>query len=140
MGKISKHTEQHDAICISVDNMLNMQENTRNFIHLPEHIRDIIQRFARESKEALHNHLLAEYLFGSYARGTYTSESDIDILLLVDQMTPEIRRQMSGLAVEYSLNDNIYISPIIKDRQVWRQNQQYNTLFYQNVMHEGIPL
>jgi uncharacterized protein len=120
--------------------MLNIQENTKNAIHLPEHIRDIIQRFATESKDVLHEHLLAEYLFGSYARGTYTPESDIDILLLVDQMTPEIRRQMSGLAVEYSLNYNIYISPIIKDRQVWRQNQEHNTLFYQNVMYEGISL
>lgn len=116
------------------------QAETGSMSQIPLHVRDLIQQFAKESKSALHHHLIAEYLFGSYARGTYTSESDIDILLLVDQFTPEIRRQMSSLATEYSLRYNIYISPIIKDRQVWTQNQQYNTLFYQNVIREGIPL
>ena len=107
---------------------------------IPEHIRSIIQQFANESKSVLQDHLIAEYLFGSYAMETYTSESDIDILILVDQFTPEMRRQMSKLASEYSLNYNVYISPIIKDRQVWAQNQRYNTLFYQDVMHYGIAL
>jgi len=118
---------------------MQVSENN-NISKLPEQVRDIIQQFAQESKSVLHHHLIAEYLFGSYARGTYTSESDIDILLLVDQLTPDIRRQMSHLATDYSLQYNIYISPIIKDRQVWMQNQHYNTLFYQNVLREGIPL
>jgi uncharacterized protein len=116
------------------------QSGTLRMSMLPEQVRDIIQQFAKESKSVLHHHLIAEYLFGSYARGTYTSDSDIDILLLVDHLTPEIRRQMSSIATDYSLHYNIYISPVIKDRQVWTQNQQYNTLFYQNVIREGIPL
>jgi uncharacterized protein len=119
---------------------MQVLKNKKKSNHLPENIREIIQRFAQESKSLLHDHLLAKYLFGSYARGTYTPESDIDILLLVDRLTPEMRHQLSGLAVEYSLNYNIYISPIIKDQQVWIQNQQYNTLFYQQVIDEGIPL
>ncbi len=110
------------------------------FAHIPINIIKIILQFARETKQILPEHIIAEYLFGSYAMNTYHQVSDIDILILVDQFTPDIRRQMSGLASEYSLQYNVYISPIIKDRQIWAQNQQYNTLFYQDVTRYGIPL
>ncbi len=110
------------------------------FAHIPIDIVKIIRQFAYETKQILRDHIIAEYLFGSYAMNTYHQLSDIDILILVDQFTPDIRRQLSGLASEYSLQYDVYISPIIKDRQVWTQNQQYNTLFYQDVTRYGIPL
>ncbi len=107
---------------------------------IPAHIAFIIQRFAQDAKTLLHENLITEYLFGSYAKNTYTSLSDIDILFLVKTLTPETRRQLSGLASDYSLEYDVYISPIIKDRQVWKKNQQYKTLFYQEVTQHGIPL
>jgi predicted nucleotidyltransferase len=107
---------------------------------IPAHIASIIQQFALDAKTLLRGNLIAEYLFGSYAKNTYTSLSDIDMLFLVKTFSPEIRRQLSGLASDYSLEYDVYISPIIKDRQVWDKNQQYNTLFFQEVMQHGIPL
>ena len=65
---------------------------------IPDHIASIIQQFAQEAKTLLCENLLAEYLFGSYAKNTYTSLSDIDILFLVKSLTPETRHQLSGLA------------------------------------------
>lgn len=108
--------------------------------HIPPHILRVIQRFAGDSKHILKKNLIAEYLFGSYATNTYTPVSDIDILIVVNRFTPEIRRQMSGLASEYSLEYDVYISPIIKDNQVWNKNKQYQTLFYQEVTQHGIQL
>ena len=121
-----------------------MEKHTQN-THIedspiPPEIARIIQRFANESKQLLHDNVIAEYLFGSYATNTYTPLSDIDILILVNTLTPEIRRQMSGLASDYALEYDVYISPIIKDRQVWNQNKRYHSLFYQNVTQHGIPL
>lgn len=108
--------------------------------HIPHHILSIIQGFARDSKHILKENVIAEYLFGSYATNTYTPLSDIDILIVVNSFTPEIRRQMSGLASDYSLEYDVYISPIIKDYQVWNKNKQYYTLFYQEVTQHGILL
>lgn len=108
--------------------------------HIPLHILRIIRRFARDTKHILQENVIAEYLFGSYATNTYTMLSDIDILIVVNSFTPEIRRQMSGLASEYSLEYDVYISPIIKDYQVWNKNKQYHTLFYQEVTQHGILL
>ena len=108
--------------------------------HIPPHILRIIQRFVKDTKQMLKENVLAEYIFGSYATNKYTPLSDIDILIVVNTFTPEIRRQISGLASEYSLEYDVYISPIIKDCQVWNKNKQYHTLFYQEVTQHGILL
>jgi predicted nucleotidyltransferase len=100
----------------------------------------IIRQFAQDAKTLLHENLVAGYLFGSYAKETYTSLSDIDILFLVQTFTPETRRALSGLASEYSLEYDVSISPIIKDQQVWEENKRHNTLFYKEVTQYGIPL
>lgn len=103
-------------------------------------IQQIIQRFANETKNILQENVIAEYLFGSYATNKQTPLSDIDILIIVNTLNPEIRRQVSGLASDYSLEYGVYISPILKDRQVWEKNRQYQTLFYKEVAQHGIPL
>jgi predicted nucleotidyltransferase len=108
--------------------------------HIPPHISRIIWRFVKDTNRLLQKNVIAKYLFGSYATNTYTPLSDIDILIVVNTFSPEIRRQMSGLASEYSLEYDVYISPIIKDLQVWNKNIQYQTLFYQEVTQHGIQL
>ncbi len=119
--------------------------------HIPHDISRIIQQFVNDSKRLLSEHIIGEYLFGSYATDKYSpfsdidiliivDISDIDILIIVDKLTPDIRRRMSGLASDYSLEYDICISPVMKDEQVWKRNQQCDTLFYQEVIQNGIPL
>lgn len=108
--------------------------------HIPDNISEIIHKFIDDSKQMLGGRIIGKYLFGSYAANNYTPLSDIDILIIVDELTSELRWQMSGLASEYSLKYDIYISPIIKDKGVWARNQKYNTLFYQEILQHGIPL
>jgi len=120
--------------------MTALSEDVFQTPYISSHISGIIRQFADESRQLLNEHIIAEYLFGSYAMNTHTALSDIDILIIVDKLTPEIRWQMSGLASEYSLEYDIYISPVIKEQQIWKSNQQYDTLFYQEVKRHGIPL
>lgn len=108
--------------------------------YIPRHIARVVQQFATESKRLLQENVMAEYLFGSYATNRQTPASDIDILVLVKTFTPETRKQLSGMASEYSLEHDVYISPIVKDLQVWNANKAHNTLFYQEVMEHGVAL
>ncbi|MBN1873856.1 MAG: nucleotidyltransferase domain-containing protein [Anaerolineae bacterium] len=103
-------------------------------------VASIIQQFIRDVRLMLQDNLIASYLFGSYARDTAMPQSDIDILLLVHILTPDIRRQISALASDYALDYDVCISPILKDQQVWAQNQYYDTLFYQEIVRDGILL
>ena len=81
------------------------------------------------------------YLYGSYARGDYHAESDIDILLTVDLEQMELskyRNAMAEITSDLSLKHDITISVTVKPLE---QFQKYaNVLpFYQNVIKEGIP-
>ncbi|MBN1133941.1 MAG: nucleotidyltransferase domain-containing protein [Methanosarcinaceae archaeon] len=114
--------------------------HSQSFQHIPRHISTIIHQFADDAKLLFPKEIMAEYLFGSYAKNTYTSRSDIDILILVNHFSPDMQRQLSGLASDYSLEYDLYISPIVKDIDVWKKNQSFQTLFYQEVTEYGILL
>ena len=59
-------------------------QTLQNMPHIPQHIAKIVQQFADDSKQLLHDNVIGEYLFGSYATNTQTALSDIDILILVN--------------------------------------------------------
>lgn len=100
----------------------------------------IVKDFSDETRVLLKDNLIAEYLFGSMARGEATEHSDIDILIIVDKFDYEIRQELSSLSSEYSINRGVYISPILKDRKVWEKNKSHQTLFYQEIQRDGIRL
>lgn len=62
----------------------------------------IIRDFARDTKHLLKKNFIAEYLFGSYATNKQTSLSDIDILIIVKDYTPELQWEMSELRGQVS--------------------------------------
>ena len=98
--------------------MEEISQNTMPPSHLSPHVWHIIQQFADETKQLLQENIMAEYLFGSYATNTQSPLSDIDILIIVKHFTPALQRQVSGLASDYSLEYDLYISPILQDREV----------------------
>ena len=104
------------------------------------HIKKIIDDFIHDTRNLLRENLVEEYLFGSYSNTTQTNLSDIDILIVVKKNEPEIRKQMSVLSSDYSLNRDVVISPIIKDIDIWEKNKRYNTQFYQEIEKYGVKL
>lgn len=119
---------------------METREDKNGLKTIDPQVAEIIQQFATDAKNLLKEQVIAEYLFGSYATNTQTSLSDIDILILVNQYTPELQWQMSGLASDYSLEYDLCFSPILQDLQVWKKNQQAQTLFYQEITEHGIHL
>ena len=78
------------------------------------------------------------YLYGSYARGDFNPESDIDILLTVDLEQAEIakhRNDVAKVTSRLSLEHDITVSVTVKPLE---QFQRYQTAlpYYRNVMQE----
>ena len=103
----------------------------------------ILSEIAKTAKETFGEQLDSVILYGSYARGDYTPDSDIDMMILVKGIAPEklwlykkpIIKRESELGLEYDL----VISATIKDIETF--NQYLDVLpFYQNVMKEGIKV
>lgn len=101
---------------------------------------EIIKQFIEDSKKILKDNLVEGYLFGSYSRKEQTPESDIDLLFIVRQFNAQLRNELSSLASDYSLERDVIISPIIKDLQTWEKNVKYDTLFYKEIIKDGIKL
>jgi predicted nucleotidyltransferase len=80
-------------------------------------------------------------LFGSYARGTNTKESDIDLLILLDNdkiTWPEEKRVTYPL-YDIEFETGTRISPVVLSKKDWELRHKI-TPFYKNVAREGIVL
>ena len=103
---------------------------------------DIILDFSRQVKRILGNKLSKVILYGSYARGDFRENSDIDIMVLTtltDDEIEKIENRIFDLAFDFEMEYGIDISVIIKNEDHF--NYWLGALpFYDNVQKEGIVL
>ena len=80
-------------------------------------------------------------LYGSYARGDNREDSDIDILVLLDQekITFDDQKRIAYPIYHIELEIDIHISPMIFSRKLWNTKHKI-TPFHKNVTSEGILL
>ena len=101
----------------------------------PEVVRQISQVIRRADPTA------TAILYGSEARGDARPDSDIDVLILLDGVKQNLKREdeISGELYDLELSTGILISPMIMLRKQW-ENRPFKTPFYVNVMNEGIKI
>ena len=78
------------------------------------------------------------YLYGSRVRGTAHSESDWDILILLnmEKITTDIEESITYPLYDLEFDIGEVISPMIYSENEW--NTKYKiTSFYHNIMQEG---
>lgn len=87
-------------------------------------------------------HLKTVILYGSYARGDYTEDSDIDIMVLLDLDEMEIkkyRHELSGMTYDFNMDYDLDIKPIAKNKEhFYKWAGVYP--FYSNIENEGVTL
>jgi predicted nucleotidyltransferase len=77
-------------------------------------------------------------IYGSFARGDYKDDSDLDILVLIDK--DDVSR-IDQKRIKYPLYDiefdtGTIISPLVFSKRDW-ETRHKNTPFYDNVTKEG---
>lgn len=79
-------------------------------------------------------------LYGSQARGDNRSDSDWDILILIDKDKVSL---VENSAITYPLvlfgwDNGIEINPVLYTKKEW--NAYHNTPFYENVTRDGMKI
>lgn len=80
-------------------------------------------------------------LFGSHARGQSDKQSDIDVLILVDNdgVSYADERRIKDPLYDLEFETGKIISPVIFSRKDW-ESRHTVTPFYKNIKKEGIML
>lgn len=109
---------------------------------MPQTIHTLLTQYLLELKKIYGTYLKSVIIYGSYARGDYTSDSDIDIMLLVDLSPEEMDAysdELSELGYEYNVDYDIWMMPVVKNLQHFRK-WVTSYPFYSNVQKEGVVL
>lgn len=111
-------------------------------INVPANIKNAMDNFVNAVNEMLGNRVKKIILYGSYARGDYNKNSDIDIMILTDLSFEEIedyRDKISDIAYDIELNTGIILSPVIKNIEKYNSRVSF-VPFFKNVEKEGVVL
>lgn len=100
---------------------------------------DIVLRIKTVLNESAPNAKII--LYGSFARGENRSDSDLDLLILLDsdKITYELEKKVKYPLYDIEFETGQIISPLVLTKNDW-ENKHYITPFYENVVKEGIIL
>ncbi len=109
---------------------------------MPQTMQQLIQLYVSNIHDIYGSHLKEIILYGSYARGDFRPDSDIDIMILLDLSDIDIkkyRHQLSDMTFDFNMDYDVDIKPIAKNEEHYRKWID-NYPFYSNVNREGVRL
>lgn len=102
----------------------------------------LLDDVAENSRNIFRDSLHSVILFGSYARGDYDEESDVDIFIIADVDSSELyqfKKQIDLLCGTLLFEYGIVVSIIEKDLKTY--NKYMDILpFYKNIKEEGVRI
>lgn len=111
---------------------------------IPKKTMELITEFTTQVYTLLGNRIKKIILYGSYARGDFNEESDIDIMILTDLTDEEIieyRDKITDIAfdIEFDNEFDVMFSPLVKN--IDKFNYWLQALpFYMNIQKEGVVI
>ncbi len=103
-------------------------------------IKEIMERFSSETKKLYGRTLRTVILYGSCARGDFSPDSDIDIMVLLDIPQDKIneeRKRILDISDKLDWDYDVVLTPVVQNYQVYQEYLPVSK-FYQNVQREGV--
>lgn len=107
-----------------------------------DELRAITEEIVSETRQLLKDNIYQIILYGSCARGDFNSESDIDVMIIMNCQKEEVsrhRKQVSKIASRIGLKNDIEISLLLRDKETFEKGGDILP-FYKNIQREGVFL
>ena len=113
---------------------------TKNLKIKNKNIIDLLVELEIHLKKIYKNKISKIILFGSYAKGNYEPDSDIDIMVLLkDKDFERYSDELATIAIELTAKYSILPSIMIECEKEFMKNITIQSL-YKNIENEGIEL
>ena len=99
-----------------------------------------LAEFIAQAQDQFPRRILSITLFGSKARGDADAESDVDLLLLVDEESKTLRSELWRIASDLSLEHNVVLSVRVYAQTRWAASRRMRLPLYRAIVADGIPL
>ena len=96
--------------------------------------------FIKNIRKLLGKSFLKAVLFGSRSRGEGNEESDIDILVLIDDVTLKKKHIVWDAAHDILLDTEIYISPLVMSKKQFEQLRNHERMIAKEIDRDGVIL
>lgn len=111
-----------------------------NKLKLPKNELHALKIFKSRLRTSLKTDQPELTLFGSYARGDFRKDSDLDLLVVLKKVILNKKNLISDLATDLFLQFNTDLSPHIYSKKEFQKLSQLETPFTLMVKKEGIRL
>ena len=105
-------------------------------------LRDILCSIKQGYKQVYGDDIMDIYLYGSYARGDYEQDSDIDFVAIVKGNRLDLQKKLKvmwDIAADLGLENDIIISPTVIPYNEFLQYQE-KLPYYRNIIKEGVKV
>ena len=109
---------------------------------MSKRMKNLMEQYVEQVRQIYGSHVQQIILYGSYARGDFRPDSDIDIMILLDMSDLELKaysQSLSYMTYDFNLDNDLDIKPIAKSQEHFNKWVE-NYPFYTNVHNEGVLL
>jgi predicted nucleotidyltransferase len=99
---------------------------------------DTVQEFAARLRSRFGARVQWVRLYGSYARGDATPDSDVDVLAIVRGLSWREKGEAIDLAFDVSMARDLHVSPVVMAEADFERLVSLESAFASNVLREGI--
>ena len=109
---------------------------------MSEKLSGLLERYKSEVEKEFGSHSVKMLVFGSYARGDFRDDSDLDIMILVNMQQEEISGysdRIYDLTYDFEEEFEIEINPVIQSMAIYEYWKNVYP-FFMNIEREGVVI
>jgi predicted nucleotidyltransferase len=109
-------------------------------LSLPRRIEEALRAFRAKVDASLAGRVVQVSLFGSYSRGDWGPDSDVDVLVVLDRAVGRDRREVFDLATDVFFDTLVRVAPLVLSVEELATLRAREYLLARELDRDGVPL